>query len=362
MSARVFQSVLLQIKDATDRVVGVVDDGENVIACTELSQIGQRFDGAAEKPAEPGTVSQSGAHTCKTLCSIGSGLEFTVFVKGTDEEAATICGMAAVALSNARNAYDEKHDKLSFVKNIILDNVLPADIFLRSKELGFTNEITRAVFLIRQVNNADLSAVDVLQNLFSDKQKNFLITISEKDIVLIKEVSQAVTSKDLRKIAMSIEQALNEELYIKVVIGIGTIAQSLRDLANCYKEAQTAIDVGRVFDANQSIINYENLGIGRLIYQLPTTLCEMFIAEVFKKNSFDNLDNETLFTITKFFENNLNVSETARKLFVHRNTLVYRLDKIKKTTGLDLRSFENAITFKVALMVKRYLTLKDTIV
>jgi carbohydrate diacid regulator len=141
-----------------------------------------------------------------------------------------------------------------------------------------------------------------------------------------------------------------------VVIGIGTVAGHLRELARSYKEAQVAIDVGKVFDTEKSIINYENLGIGRLIYQLPTTLCEMFLQEVFKKNPIDALDQETLFTINKFFENNLNVSETARKLFVHRNTLVYRLEKIKKLTGLDLREFDDAITFKVALMVKKYLT------
>ena len=142
---------------------------------------------------------------------------------------------------------------------------------------------------------------------------------------------------------------------MRTTIGIGTISEHLRELADSYKEAQVAIEVGKVFDTEKYIISYENLGIGRLIYQLPTTLCEMFLQEVFKKNPIDALDKETLFTINKFFENNLILSETARKLFVHRNTLVYRLEKIKKLTGLDLREFDDAITFKVALMVKKYL-------
>ena len=157
------------------------------------------------------------------------------------------------------------------------------------------------------------------------------------------------------------EDTLKNELRIKTVIGIGTVSDHLRELADSYKEAQTAIDVGKVFDTEKSIIDYENLGIGRLIYQLPTTtLCEIFLSEVFKKNSIDTLDQETLFTINKFFENNLNVSETSRKLFVHRNTLVYRLEKIKKLTGLDLRQFDHAIVFKVALMVRKYLTSRET--
>ena len=120
-----------------------------------------------------------------------------------------------------------------------------------------------------------------------------------------------------------------------------------------------AIEVGKVFENDKMIVHYDNLGIGRLIYQLPTTLCEMYLNEVFKKNSIDSLDQETLYTINKFFENNLNVSETSRKLFVHRNTLVYRLEKIKKLTGLDLREFDHAIVFKVALMVKKYLSSRD---
>ena len=157
------------------------------------------------------------------------------------------------------------------------------------------------------------------------------------------------------KIALTIEKAIQTELGIKTVIGVGSPAKHLRELPDKYKEAQVAIDVGKVFDTEKTIINYENLGIGRLIYQLPTTLCEMFLSEVFKKNPIESLDEETLSIITKFFENNLNISETSRKLFVHRNTLVYRLGKIKKLTGLDLRKFDQAIVFKVALMVKKYL-------
>ena len=143
------------------------------------------------------------------------------------------------------------------------------------------------------------------------------------------------------------------------MVGIGSVANQLKDIARSFKEAQVAVEIGRVFDENITMMSYENLGIGRLIYQLPTTLCEMFLSEVFMKGSVDSLDEETLFTIQKFFENNLNVSETSRKLFVHRNTLVYRLEKIKKLTGLDLREFDNAIVLKVALMVKQYLRSRE---
>ena len=190
--------------------------------------------------------------------------------------------------------------------------------------------------------------------------EDFIVNINETDLCLIKEVKSANDNKDLEKLAKSIIDIINSELYIKAYVGIGTIVDNIRDLSRSFKEAQVAIEVGKVFDTDKYIVTYDNLGIGRLIYQLPETLCEMFLSEVFKKGSIESLDYETLFTIQKFFENNLNVSETSRKLFVHRNTLVYRLEKIRKLTGLDLRRFDHAIVFKVALMVKRYLNSKPT--
>ena len=213
----------------------------------------------------------------------------------------------------------------------------------------------RGVFLIRQLEKIDPAAIEIVQGLFPDKQKDFVFSVNETDIVLIKELMPNAERSELTKYAKQIEDTLNSELFVKTVIGVGSIAKHLRELAERYKEAQVAIEVGKVFDNEKMIIHYDNLGIGRIIYQLPTTLCEMFLSEVFKKSPIDALDQETLYTINKFFENNLNVSETSRKLFVHRNTLVYRLEKIKKLTGLDLREFDHAIVFKVALMVKKYL-------
>ena len=200
-----------------------------------------------------------------------------------------------------------------------------------------------------------------MQNLFPDRQNDFVISVGETDVALIHQMPESTTNKDLEKVATTIEEALREDGESRVFVGIGTLALHLRDLAKSYKEAQIAIEVGKVFDTERYVINYENLGIGRLIYQLPTTLCEMFLQEVFKKNPIDALDQETLFTINKFFENNLNVSETSRKLFVHRNTLVYRIEKIQKSTGLDLRVFEDAITFKIALMVVKYMKYMESL-
>ena len=349
MSSRVFQSIVLQMKECTDRVIGVIDDQGTVVSCNQLTWIGEKWEGAASalNVNEPAVVIY-GDKTFKPLVSRGSHFDYAAFVQGSDEQAKLICSMVTVALNSAKAYYEEKHDKTAFVKSIISDNILLGDIYVRAKELHFASEAQRAVFLVRQVGSAEIAAVDVVQSLFSDNPDDF-------DIAVIKTLTDGGDGKEIYRIAKSIEDALAQNLKLKTTIGIGTVVSHIRDLARAYKEAGVAIDVGKVFDTEKTIITYENLGIGRLIYQLPTVMCDMFLQEVFKKNPIDALDQETLFTINKFFENNLNVSETARKLFVHRNTLVYRLEKIKKLTGLDLREFDDAITFKVALMVKKYL-------
>lgn len=344
------------MKDNIDCTVGVVDADGIVVACSELTCIGEHWSGAVSAiTAAEGAMAHYEGKTFKPLAGLGAQFDYAAFVSGEDGIATSMCSMAAVAFNGAKTYYEEKHDKATFVKNIISDNILLGDIYTQAKELHFISEAPRAAFLVRQLGTADVNAIDVIQNLYPDKQTDFVISINETDIALVKQMPENTEVKDLQRVAKQMAAAIQQELGVKVVIGIGTVVGHVRDLARAYKEAGIAIDVGKVFDTEKTVINYENLGIGRLIYQLPTILCQMFLQEVFKKNPIDTLDQETLLTINKFFENNLNVSETARKLFVHRNTLVYRLEKIKKLTGLDLREFDDAITFKVALMVKKYL-------
>ncbi len=360
MSNSVFQNVILQLKDVSDRVYGVIDSEGSVVSCTDASLLGERWTDAALKIANSGeSIVTFGQKCFKAIVNNANFVEYAVFCAGSDEMARTCCQMAYIALNDAKVFYEEKHDRGTFVKNIIMDNILPGDIYIRAKELHFATDAPRAVFLVRQVSHSEVAAVDVLSSMFPDRYQDFVLSINESDVAVVKQITHSTTSEDLQKLARSMEELLKNELFVKTVIGFGTVAEHLRALADSYKEAQTAIDVGKVFDTEKTIINYENLGIGRLIYQLPTTLCEIYLTEVFKKNSIDSLDQETLFTINKFFENNLNVSETSRKLFVHRNTLVYRLEKIRKLTGLDLRQFDHAIVFKVALMVRKYLSSRE---
>ena len=356
MSSRIFQNVIIQMKDAINRTIGVVDEQGYVVASSELALIGSRLDDFRVYEFDAGEhVVAMGNRTYGPLSAGSARLDYAAFVEGTDQVAKTICAIAAVAFNEAKSNYEEKHNKAAFVKNIISDNILPGDVYVRAKELHFVTDEPRVVLLARQTENADVAAVEVVQRLFPDRQKDFVLNINETDVVVVKALTASNYTDEIKRTARSIEDILRKELGVKCVIGISTTARHLRELADRYKEAQVAIDVGRVFDSEKTIINYESLGLGRIIYQLPTTLCEMFLNEVFKKNPIETLDEDTLETINRFFENNLNVSETSRKLYVHRNTLVYRLEKIKKLTGLDLREFDHAIVFKVAMMVKMYL-------
>ena len=356
MSSRIFQNVITQMKDNLDRTVGVVDDQGYVVAASELALIGSRLGDfyARELDGIEHPVLM-GSRYVYPLVSNGQTFQYAAFADGADAMARTVCALAAVAFNEAKENYEEKYNKTAFLKNIISDNILPGDVYVRAKELHFVTDEPRTVLLVRQTGHSDVAALDLLQRLFPDRQHDFVISINETDLVVIRGGSYADVHAEMLKSAGDIESALLEELGVKCVIGVSTEANHLRELADRYKEAQVAIEVGRVFETEKNIINYESLGLGRIIYQLPTTLCEMFLNEVFKKSPIETLDEDTIETINRFFENNLNVSETSRKLYVHRNTLVYRLEKIKKITGLDLREFDHAIVFKVAMMVKQYL-------
>ena len=283
-------------------------------------------------------------------------LEFVILARGDSEDVYMVGKIASFQTQNLLVAYKERFDKDNFIKNLLLDNLLLVDIYNRSKKLHIDTDARRIVFIIETNMDRDQNALETVRAIYSSKTKDFITAVDEKSVILVKEVAPSESYEELCKSAKGLRDILVGENLPDVRVALGTIVNEIKDVSRSYKEAKMALDVGKIFYSERNVVAYSNLGIGRLIYQLPTTMCEMFLMEVFKKNPIDALDQETLFTIHKFFENNLNVSETARKLFVHRNTLVYRLEKIKKLTGLDLREFDDAITFKVALMVKKYLT------
>ena len=278
-------------------------------------------------------------------------LEYILLAKGGSDDVYMVGKMAAFQVQNLLVAYKERFDKDNFIKNLLLDNLLLVDIYNRAKKLHIETNVKRIVFIIETQHEKDVNALETVRSLFSTKTKDFITAVDEKNIILVKEVKPGETYDDLEKTATSIVDMLNTESLTRVSVAFGTIVNEIKDVSRSYKEAKMALDVGKIFYSSKNVVAYSKLGIGRLIYQLPLPLCRMFIKEIFDGKSPDEFDEETLTTINKFFENSLNVSETSRQLYIHRNTLVYRLDKLQKSTGLDLRVFEDAITFKIALMV-----------
>ena len=281
-------------------------------------------------------------------------LEYVLLAKGGSDDVYMVGKMAAFQIQNLLVAYKERFDKDNFVKNLLLDNLLLVDIYNRAKKLHIETNVKRVVFIIETQMEKDGNALETVRSLFSSKTRDFITAVDEKNIILVREVKQGETYSDLEKTANMLLDMLNTEAMSKVNVAFGTIVNEIKDVSRSYKEAKMALDVGKIFYST-NVVAYSRLGIGRLIYQLPLPLCRMFIKEIFDGKSPDDFDEETLTTINKFFENSLNVSETSRQLYIHRNTLVYRLDKLQKSTGLDLRVFEDAITFKIALMVVKYM-------
>ena len=288
-------------------------------------------------------------------------LEYILITKGDSDETLLVGRMVTFQLQGLLTAYKERFDKDNFIKNLLLDNLLLVDIYNRAKKLHIEVDVRRVVFILEASPDRDQGTLENIKNLFGTKSGDFITAVDEKSIIIVKELAPGDDYAQANKIAASVLDAVGREGEERTHIAYGTIVRELKEVSRSYKEARMALDVGKIFFDDRDIIAYSSLGIGRLIYQLPIPLCKMFIKEIFANKSPDDFDEETLTTINKFFENNLNVSETSRQLYIHRNTLVYRLDKLQKSTGLDLRVFEDAITFTVERCVVRYMKYMETL-
>ena len=287
-------------------------------------------------------------------------LEYVLLVLGGSEDSQTIGKLAAFQIQSLLVAYKERFDKDNFIKNLLLDNLLLVDIYNRAKKLHIDTDVKRVIFIVEMPTSKEANLLEQVRGILSNKIKDFVTAVDEKNVIIVREVEAGDGYSDMEKYAQHIQKVLELEGVTGCHIAYGTIINDIKEVSKSYKEAHLALDVGKIFFEEKDIIAYNTLGIGRLIYQLPVPLCKMFIREIFEGKSPDDFDEETLTTINKFFENSLNVSETSRQLYIHRNTLVYRLDKIQKCTGLDLRIFEDAITFKIALMVVKYMKYMET--
>lgn len=353
ISNRILQTTVDGLKAISRVDLCIVDVDKNVAAKTfdNVSECLADAINFIDSPAESQAV--NGFQFFKV--EDDGNLEYIIMARGTSDDVYMVGKLAAFQIQNLLVAYKERFDKDNFIKNLLLDNLLRVDMYTRAEKLHIETDVKRVVYIIETKHEKDTNALETVRTLFANKTRDFITAVDEKSIILVKEVKGNESYEELDKTADVIIDMLNTEAMSAAHVAYGTIVNDIREVSRSYKEAKMALDVGKIFYSNKNVVAYNRLGIGRLIYQLPIPLCQMFIKEIFEGKAPDDFDDETLSTINKFFENSLNVSETSRQLYIHRNTLVYRLDKIQKITGLDLRVFDDAITFKIALMVVKYM-------
>ena len=359
ISNQILQQTVDGLKEITKIDLYVADMEGNILAETAQSaeNMKESIQNFVDSPADSQVV--QGLQFFKIYDELQ--VEYVLVAKGSSDDVYMIGKMAAFQIQNLLVAYKERFDKDNFIKNLLLDNLLLVDIYNRAKKLHIAANARRVVFLVDTAQEKDNASMECIRSLLGTKTGDFITAVDEKSIIVVKELASEEGYQEMEKTAKQILNVLPAEKQEVSHIAYGTIVNELKEVSRSYKEARMALDVGKIFFGEKDVIAYSSLGIGRLIYQLPIPLCKMFIKEIFENKSPDDFDEETLVTIDKFFENSLNVSETYRQMYIHRNTLVYRLDKLQKSTGLDLRVFEDAITFKIALMVVRYMKYMETL-
>lgn len=359
ISNQILQSTIDGLKGITRVDLCIIDTEGKVIATTFPDA--ERY----VKPAETFAASMADSQViqgCQLFKVFDERqLEYVLLAGGDGEDVYMLGKVAAFQIQNLLVAYKERFDKDNFIKNLLLDNLLLVDIYNRAKKLHIDTDVRRVVYIVELNREKEGNELEKVRSLYGGKSKDFVTAVDEKNIIVVKELMENESYEDLEKTAEMILGIFKGENDKDTHIAYGTVIGEIKDVSRSYKEARMALDVGKIFFEEKNIIAYSTLGIGRLIYQLPIPLCKMFIKEIFDNKSPDDFDEETLVTINKFFENNLNVSETSRQLYIHRNTLVYRLDKLQKSTDLDLRVFEDAITFKIALMVVKYMKYMESL-
>lgn len=359
ISSQIIQTSIDELRAITKVDLCVYDSSATMIASTaDMDEISPSL--VSNFAASPADSQVIGLHHLLKITDEGE-LIYVLVARGSGEDVYMVGKIAVCQIRNLAIAYKERFDRNNFFQNLLLDNLLLVDIYNRAKKLHVDVVMPRAVFLIETRLDKDNIVTELLKGMFSSQSGDYITAVDESSVILIKALDQAATYQNLCDVAHTIVAMTNAEAMLNVRVAFGTVVQELKDVSKSYKEAKLALDVGKIFYAEHNVVAYSTLGIGRLIYQLPINLCRIFIEEIFGSNVPSDLDDETLTTINKFFENNLNVSETSRQLFVHRNTLVYRIEKIQKSTGLDLRNFDDALTFKIALMVVNYMKYLDSL-
>lgn len=360
VSTQVLTNCIEELKGITRVNLAVFGtDGDVVTATFDCDDVASKMiRDFAQSPADSQVIGTD--HLLKIVDE--DEVLYILIARGSNDEAYLIGKIAVSQIQQLLTAYRERFDRNNFFQNLLMDNLLLVDVYNRAKKLHIEVMAPRVVYIIETKAEKDSTAAEFLKGMFSSQSGDFITAVDESNVILIKALEPSDADKQIEQTAQTIVDMMSTEAMMNVRVAYGTVVQELKDVSKSYKEAMMALDVGKIFYVEKKVNSYSSLGIGRLIYQLPANLCKIFIDEIFGESDPGEFDEEIVSTVNKFFDNNLNVSETSRQLFVHRNTLVYRIEKLEKSTGLDVRTFDDALTFKIAMMVYNYMKYLDSMI
>ena len=358
LSIHKIQVTLEEMKDISRLDMALYNERGKLVAATfdQKEDLEEAVINFAESMAESQML--AGSHFFKVL--VDDEVAYILLVKSSTEEAYMVGKLAVCQIRNLAEAYREQFDRNNFIQNILLGNMLVVDMYNKARKFHI-EQTERVVYVVEVEGKKDAGIMEFVRGMFGSSTKDFVTEVDEQNIILVKDVRDLSSEAALESVAKMLADNMHSEAMVRVRVGYGNRVVNLQDISRSYQEAKMAIEVGKIFYADLETVSYSKLGIGRLIYQIPMSRCEMFIREVFGEDIPKIFTEENVVTIQKFFENNLNISETARQLYVHRNTLVYRLERLEKAIGLDIRRFDDAMTFKIAMMVLSHMSYQQGI-
>lgn len=360
ISNQIIEKTIEELHAITKIHLAVYDADGQLLATTtsEIVEAQHSLVAFANSPADSQSIGD-----CQLMRIQEDGETVMLLVaKGSSAETYMVGSIAVHELQNLIVAYKDKVDKNSFIQNLLLDNLLLVDIYNQAKKLRVSAEDVRSVFVLEAPAEQMDDVAETLRSIYTVAGGDFITSVDANNLILVKTLQSQDVAAEMGEVASTIVDMMNTEAMVDVRVAYGTAVQNLKDVSRSYKEARMALDVGKIFYEERKIAAYTTLGIGRLIYQLPVNLCRIFVQEVFGgENTVQDLDDETLLTVRRFLENNQNVSETSRQLYIHRNTLINRIEKLQKVTGLDIRVFNDAMTLQIALMVLNYMKYLETV-
>jgi len=271
-------------------------------------------------------------------------------VESGHEDLLQLAGILVETICKAEGGH---HNAQDVYRRVMLDELSGPEMDAMAHEQGIPFEASRCVMLFQIIQTSHASAYSLLSELIPQEEGDCLVEMDRHMVALVKDMAPVESEDELDQFAQAVSETLMSETAHQAIVGIGTPRNSLSALGESYREARRAMEVGRIFKPQETICQFRKLLLERFLTEVPRDVSLYYHNLLFNRRTARLFNEEMLYTIEMFFKKDLNLSDTARQLYIHRNTLVYRLDKVQRLIGLDLRKFEDAVTFKILLELKK---------